>query len=461
MDVYGAALRNVLFPTWERVRGRPTLALLRYLEHMERASRDQLHDLRSGFLRRLVRHAVHHTAHYADKLGGLGIEAGDIRSVDDLAKLPVLERAEAVESLERRTARIPPVVVVKGSSGTTGIPMEVRYNAESRHWRDAIKWRGYGWAGYRVGDKALHFWGRLAVGPPGRFGKLKVELDHLLRRDTYFDCGNRGDDNLRAVARWIRRERPTIVLAYSQALGDLSRFINREGMRDWPDIPVICGAEKVLPDDRAHMVQAFGPGVFETYGCREFMLMGSECEMHDGLHESMENLVVELLVREPGGTWRAAMPNEPGEVVVTDLHNLACPLIRYVTGDIAIARVDIPCACGRTLRRFGPVEGRVTETLRDAAGNPVNGLMFSILFVSLLEHVRQFQAVQKVDGHLIVRVVPKNGGTTIAPAAETLSRDFVAKYMPGTRFSIEVVDDIPLTAAGKRRLVVVEKPPAG
>lgn len=459
MDVYGRALRNVLFPTWELVRGRPTLPLLHYLQKMERASADQIHDLRSGLIRRLIRHATHHTAFYRTKLAGLGLEPGDIRTVDDLAKLPVLERAEAVASLEDRTAGVPKVVVVKGSSGTTGIPMEVRYNAESRHWRDAVRWRGYGWAGYRVGDKALHFWGRLAVSP-GRFGKFKADLDHALRRDHYFDCGNRADDNLRTVVEFIRRERPRVILAYSQALGDLARFITRTGARDWPDIPVICGAEKVLADDRVHMVEAFGPGVFETYGCREFMLMGSECEAHDGLHESMENLVVELLVRGPGGGWRAAAPGETGEVVVTDLHNLACPMIRYATGDLAVARRDAPCGCGRTLRRFGPVEGRVTETLRDAQGNPVNGLIFSILFVSLLEHVRQFQAVQKLDGHLIVKVVPLHGGT-LAPAAEKLSRDFVAKYMPGTRFTIEVVDDIPLTAAGKRRLVVVEKPAAG
>jgi phenylacetate-CoA ligase len=197
--------------------------------------------------------------------------------------------------------------------------------------------------------------------------------------------------------------------------------------------------------------------VFETYGCREVMMMGCECEEHDGLHESMENLVVELIVREPNGAIRAAKPGELGEVVVTDLHNLACPLIRYVIGDQAYERENRPCACGRTLRRFGPVEGRVAETMRDVNGNPVNGLLFSILFVSLLEHTRQFQAVQKKDGHLILKVVPLHGGRVLAPAAEKLSRDFVGKYMPGTRFTIEVVEDIPLTAAGKRRVVVVER----
>jgi phenylacetate-CoA ligase len=458
MDVYATTLRSVLFPAWERLRGRPTVQLIEYLRATERASRDEIHDLRSGFLRRLLRHAHRHTAFYRQRFADLGMEPDDIRTVEDLVKLPILERAEAVASLEDRTASAPPrVSVTKGSSGTTGTPMVVRYNAESRHWRDATRWRGYGWAGYHYGDKALHFWGVLAV-PPGRFGKLKADVDHALRRDTYVDCGLRTDENLQKVVEWIRRERPSIVLAYSQALADLARFINRTDGRTWDTIPVICGAERVWPQDRVAMVEAFGPAVFETYGCREFMLMGSECEHHDGLHESMENLVVEIIVREPDGTIRHALPGEQGEVCVTDLHNLACPLIRYVTGDLAIQREDTPCPCGRTLRRFGPVEGRVSETLRDVHGNPVNGLLFSILTVSLTDTVRQFQAIQHLDGNLTLKVVPL--GPTLDPAVERLAREFVGKYMPGTRVQLDVVAEIPLTAAGKRRLVIVEKPAA-
>jgi phenylacetate-CoA ligase len=458
MDVYATALRSVLFPAWERLRGRPTLQLIAFLGRTERASRDELDDLRTGLLRRVLRHADRHTAFYKQRFAELGLVPGDITTIEDLGKLPLLERAQAVASLDERTADTPPVAVVKGSSGTTGVPMVVKYNAESRHWRDATRWRGYGWAGYRPGDKALHYWGVLAVGP-GRFGKLKADLDHALRRDHYIDCGLRTDERMTAVVEEIRRLRPTVILAYASAIADLARYINRTGARSWDTIPVICGAERLWPADRAAMIDAFGPAVFETYGCREFMLMGSECEYHDGLHESMENLVVEIVVREPGGTVRAARPGEEGEVVVTDLHNLACPLIRYVTGDLAIAREDVPCACGRTLRRFGPVEGRVVETLRDANGAPVNGLVFSILFVSLTDKVRQFQAVQRADRHIVVKVVPF--GATIHPEVERLSREFLAKYLPGVPFSIDVVPDIPLTAAGKRRLVVVEQPAAG
>jgi phenylacetate-CoA ligase len=456
MDVYGTVLRSVLFPAWERLRGRPTVPLLDYLRGTERASRDDLDDLRAGFLRRLLRHAVRHTTFYRARFADAGVTPEDIRTVDDLGKLPLLERAEAQGTLEERTAGAPPrVAVTKGSSGTTGQPMIVRYNAESRHWRDAIRWRGYGWAGYRYGDRALHYWGTVAI-PPGRLGRWKADLDHALRRDTYLDCGNRSDANMAAVVAELRRLRPRAILAYAQAAAELARYVNRTGARDWETIPVICGAERVWPSDRAAMVEAFGPAVFETYGCREFMMMGTECEQHDGLHESMENLVVEIVVREPGGGIRAARPGEQGEVVVTDLHNLACPLIRYVTGDLAVARADTPCACGRTLRRFGPVEGRVTETLRDGDGNPVNGLTFNILMVSLSDKVKQFQAHQRADNQLTLRLVPH--GDRLDPAAERVAREFCAKYLKGIPMTIDVVREIPLTAAGKLRLVIVDKP---
>src|SRR5581483_3500329 len=165
-----------------------------------------------------------------------------------------------------------------------------------------------------------------------------------------------------------------VLLCYTQAGADLARFINDRGLRDWDTIPVICGAERLYPVDREALVQAFGPAVFETYGCREVMLIGSECERHDGLHLSAENLIVEVIV-----DGRPARPGETGEVVITDLHNLGMPFIRYANGDLATAMDDSACACGRSLPRIGSIEGRVTETLRDAEGGRVSGLVFNVM----------------------------------------------------------------------------------
>jgi phenylacetate-CoA ligase len=208
------------------------------------------------------------------------------------------------------------------------------------------------------------------------------------------------------------------------------------------------------PHDRAQLHEAFGPA-FETYGCREVMLIGAECEAHDGMHTSMENLVVEVIVREPDGTVRAARPGEVGEVAITDLHNLSCPMIRYITGDLAIGRAETRCACGRGLAAIGPIDGRVTETLHDADGNAVGGMVFNVL-IAVLDHVaRNFQVIQKADGSVIMKVVP-NGGPTLPEKDHRAICDVAAKYLHGTRFAIEYVDEIPLTSAGKRKVVIVE-----
>ena len=455
LDLYGTILGRALYPAWERLRGRPTFELLHQLQRTERASLDELTTMRIGFLRRLVQHAYEHTAHYRSAMDAIGMKPGDITTLDDLRKLPLLERAIAQTSVEARTAAWPAVAVTKTTSGSTGQPLEVRFSAESRHWRDAIRWRGFGWAGYRMGHKAMHLWGVAAV-PPSRLMRAKIALDRKLRRDVYTSCMVRSNEHLLEMVHLIRSEKPQALAGYAQALADLARFVNREGLRTWGTIPVVYGAERLWEHDRADLAKAFGPAVFETYGCREFMLMGMECEAHDGLHESAENLIVELIVREADGTTRIARPGEQGEVAVTDLHNLACPFIRYLTGDLATARAPTRCPCGRTLPMFGAVEGRVTDTMRDAQGNPVEGILFNILFLNMAKHTRQFQAVQRADGSLVLKVVPTVEGR-LPPEVEALIREFVGTHLRGIPLVIEIVSEIPLTKAGKLRRVVVER----
>jgi len=122
-----------------------------------------------------------------------------------------------------------------------------------------------------------------------------------------------------------------------------------------------------------------------------------------------------------------------------------------------VARSDARCACGRGLVRIGPIEGRITETLVDGVGRAVSGLVFNILLASIGGAARSFQVVQKLDRSIVFKVVPSSGDRL--PDRETkLLRDHTQRYLPGVPFTIEVVDDIPLTPAGKRRVVVVEKP---
>ncbi len=453
-DLYGTLLGRILFPAFESARGRPTVSLLRHVEATQWWSLPQLRDLQMGYLRRLLRHAYLHTAHFRRLFDEHGVVPDRMKDLSELSRIPVMTRDIAQRSFEDRMASAPPKVAVrKASSGTTGQPMVVAYNAESRHWRDATRWRGYGWAGYRIGKRAMHYWAAPLANTP-RWVRFKADVDHLIKRDLYIDSSPRGEQALSAAIASLRKFQPEVIVGYSQGMAALARFVNERELRDWGDIPVLCGAERLLPHDREAMRAAFGPP-FETYGCREVMLIASECDQHDGMHTSMETLIVELLVRGADGSVRAARPGESGEVAVTDLHNLANPLIRYLTGDLAVARSEEVCKCGRQLPRIGPIEGRITETMFDGQGRAVSGLLFSILFVPLATAATQFQVTQKKDRSITLKLVPK--GERLDPKAEQVARDFVTKYLPGCPFQIEVVDDIRPTAAGKRQLVVVEK----
>src|SRR6185436_1803827 len=107
----------------------------------------------------------------------------DLKSRAQFAELPLLTR-EIVR--ERYEDLVDPAHrgqnIKKGTSGSTGKPLKFEYSRNSECWRQAIKVRGYRWAGYRPGVKTFFYWAAVAAGAPN----LKVRLDRALRRETFF-----------------------------------------------------------------------------------------------------------------------------------------------------------------------------------------------------------------------------------------------------------------------------------
>jgi phenylacetate-CoA ligase len=425
----------------------------RELERTQWCSLDELHALQASSLRRLLDHVARNVPYAAARYLRAGVNPHEIKRVEDLSRLPLLTREEAMEHLGERKSVAPPLpAIAKMTSGTTGRPLAFAYDHGSEYWRQATKLRGYAWAGYRPGDRSFHFWGSPLLTAPPLTKKVKTSIDQSLRREHYVDCTERSDEALERVVEQLCRVKPKVLLCYAQAGAALARYVNRTGKRSWPDMPVIAAAERLFPADRAALVEAFGPGVFETYGNREVMLIAAECEAHAGLHTSMENLIVELVIRD-GDEARSARPGEVGEVALTDLHNYGAPFIRYLTGDLAVEEAHERCACGRWLKRLKAVEGRATDTLRDGAGRPVSGLFFNVLFSQLADRVRQFQVVQRKDGAVDLRLVPAGGldGSFI----ETL-KQHASRHLPGVEIRPEILTELPPDRGGKLRVVVVE-----
>jgi phenylacetate-CoA ligase len=445
---YAALFSAILMPWWERVvRRRDTLKYLEYLEASQWLPRELRAEREVIELRALLSYAGEHIPYYRALFRQERFDPRGVASRSDLQGLPVLTR-EIVR--ERYADLVDPAHrgrnLKKGTSGSTGTPLKFEYSLTSECWRQAVRLRGYRWAGYRPGLKTFYYWAAVSGARPS----LKMRADRTLRRETFVDSMKQDTASRQAALALFRKIRPHLVVCYTQSCAQFARWIRDEGLRDWNDIPVICGAEAVLPGDRAVLASAFGPAIFETYGSRETMLMAAECEAHDGMHIQEENLVIEVLRNK-----RAAPPGEPGDVVITDLHNFGMPLIRYLNGDVAILDDLNICACGRGLPKLSRVDGRRADTLVDRDGNGIPGIVFHVLFSDARrEIVRQFQAVQRESGAVVLKVV--RGREFSDDAFEAITRRF-SEYLRGLPFSVEFHETIaPHTRSGKLRTIIAE-----
>lgn len=447
--LYARAYEALFYPAWQRVvRRRPIgvhLQVLQATQWLEPEERDRL-QLES--LRALLDYAGRNITYWRELFGSLRFDPRDMRTVGDLAALPVLTR-ETIG--ERYDDLVDPAHrgrnIQKGTSGTSGVPLKFEYCNESEAWRQATRLRGYGWAGYRMGLPTVHYWGTGSGLPTGLAGG-KIHLDRALKREVYVDAIKQDEQSLGQTASLLVRMKPHCIIAYTQALAAFARWANDRGVRDWPDIHVLCGAEALLPHDREAIVQAFGPHIFETYGSRETMLIAAECEVHEGMHLSDENLLVEI-----ARNGQALPPGKPGDVLITDLHNYGMPLIRYANGDLATMAETGPCACGRRLRKLARVEGRQSDTLRDANGDPVPGMMVISLLASEAGLLRAFQGVQKANGEIELRIVRGRDWDEVR-FDKTARR--IEAYFKGLPFRVSYWDEIPALKSGKRHPILIE-----
>jgi phenylacetate-CoA ligase len=250
---------------------------------------------------------------------------------------------------------------------------------------------------------------------------------------------------MRQFATALLRYRPAVLQAYSNTLGLFARFVEDEGIVGIRPRGIVCSAEVLTDENRALIERVFRCRVFNRYGCREFAVIGSECNQHNGLHVNDENLLVEVLV---GGIPRE---DEEGEIVVTDLRNLAMPMIRYRIGDMGVM-TRTRCSCGRGLRLMKLVGGRTTDFLTSTAGRKVSGIVIATYVITNLGGIRQIQFVQEEPRRVVARLVKGlDFGSATIPELVRRVREYLGGDM---QVDVEYVDSVPLTPSGKYRFSI-------
>ncbi|HWU76440.1 MAG TPA: phenylacetate--CoA ligase family protein [Rhodanobacter sp.] len=446
---YEKAFSQVLYPAWETgLRRRHTQTYLVDYQRDQWLPPEQIAALQWQRLKRLLEHCEREVPYYRRRWRELGITVADIHNLDDYARLPVLTKAEIRQHFDELKAdswhgRL----LYKATGGSTGDPMRFGYTRESYERRTAVMWRGYDWAGSRMGRRTLFLWGG-AVGEPGRMQQFKDRIYNAAFARHMLNSFNMTEANMIEFADAIDRYRPQVIVGYVGPLVRLAQWLIANRRQPWRPHSIIGAAESLHEFQRKIIEQAFGCPAFNTYGCREFMLIASECERREGLHVNADHLVVELQ-RQP------SVPTEqPGEVVITDLFNYGMPFMRYLNGDVATA-ASHACSCGRGLPLLKRVDGRKLDAIRTPAGHLLPGEFFPHMLKDVPGLVR-FQAVQRRLDQLDLALVR---GTGFDESSLDYIRHELAKVVGDSlELRCHFVDDIPLTPSGKSRVTISELP---
>ena len=383
---------------------------------------------------------------YAAKVGMDRAELERLELPAESYRLPIWTRADQVALWDAGADSPVPGAFAHSTGGSTGVPVRFHVTRESYEWRTAVSDRGYGWAGAEEGRKAFFVWGA-AIDKAARLQRWKEDLHHAVQRRRFFNSFQFDAERKNACCAAIERYRPAAVIGYAGNLVDLALYVrdNPDKLR-WRAESVLTAAEGLHPGQRELLESTLGAAVFETYGSREFMLIGMECSAHAGYHISSDNLVVEA-VRDDGSP---AKPGESGRILVTDLHNMATPFIRYEIGDIG-ALTNEPCSCGLPFPRLLRVDGRIQEAITKKDGSTLTALFIPHLMKEFT-WVDGYQIAQQEPGEIDVRLLASRDPTRedTAPIEQKLKEQLGSDM----RITFRRVSSLQKSRSGKTPIVV-------
>jgi phenylacetate-CoA ligase len=439
--------RYVLLPAFEG--GLKRRRVFRYWKELERSQwlpAGELERLQFERLQRLLRETYTHCPYYRETWGRHGLDPNRLQAPGEFQRWPVIDREMVRTNRLSMRSQAPGIrLLAKSTGGSTGVPLHFDFDWESNDRRFAAWHRGYSWAGAGPGTKQFYFWGG-RLGEQATWQRWKDRLYNRLYRRLVVSSFDFREDQAAQLLTRFNRYRPDVLVAYTNPLYVWARVMAERGMQPYRPRAIVVGAEKLHGFQRTLMERVFQAPVFETYGTREFMLLGAECERHQGLHLTMENILLEVLDDQ----GRPTPSGEEGNVVVTDLTNQGMPFIRYASGDRAVAGWGV-CSCGRGLPLLKKVVGRRLDVLRTPDGRLLAGEFFPHLLKDF-PAVRQFQVVQQALDRVQLRVVL--AGSWGEVDWNRLNQEVSKVLGPAVRLELLPVNEIPLTGAGKFRVVV-------
>ncbi len=405
---------------YDLLKGTHVRKTMRFLRDSQDWSLEELERLQAEKLERLLEGVRAEVPFFRSPVTGYRLP--DNRTIERFDDCPILDRQiamEAGDSLLSDNINLKKCKVSR-TGGTTGPPLRLYRDTETRSWALAAYYRFYEWMGIEPGMPEVELWGSTTVQnsksvipseaegqnfprtsslvPRASIQNIKSESINRINRFRNFNAFSFNDANLAEVAVKLQKFRPALIRGYLSAILLLADYIKRNNIKGINPIAVSSTSETLFPEYRKKIEEIFQAPLFNQYGCGECNSIAFECKEHNGMHISMEHCILES--------------DENNNLIVTNLDNYSQPFIRYKNGDIG--QIDTsPCACGNPAPRLIKLQGRASENIILKDGSSVNGIFFANLldqegFINSDKMLR-FQVVQDKEGEIEFKAEIKSG----------------------------------------------------
>lgn len=385
-------------------------------------------------IQKLLRHAVETTAYYAPYFG---------KQQFCLTDFPVMNKQLYREHydafLSTHFLNAPDNRVMK-TSGSTGTPFQIVQNREKilRNTASALVIGRLG--GYRLGDRQA--FARVWV-QGYRKGALRAKMENLFP----VDASQLDSAHLAQVGNLLVEKRITSIIGYASYLSILSNYLVGVGRKsNQYRVKSILSISEHLPTRaRTRLKALFSCTVNAQYSNEENGVMGTQ-EGGEEYYLDSSSWHFEILNVDSD---EPAPDGQLGRIVITDLYNYAFPMIRYDTGDMAVAKRAVEGKTGRYWLFLLDLYGRRSDVVFDLMDRPVSPRLISTMmhdFATRDSALIQWQFIQLAQRRYCFRIVSRDG------FREDVLR---AKFNPlfGEEIQIEHLHEIPVLASGKRKAI--------
>ena len=408
----------------------------------EKFSKQEIKNYQDEQLKKIIKYSYNNVPYYKELFDANKLSINDIKSQDDLWKIPILTKNDVKINFNKlKSSKYPKQLLNLGNtSGTTGTPLKIYRDINSIIFENATVWRQWNWAGVKTGDNIAVLRGERIISqdinnsPYWLYDKitkrLKLSPIHIKdeNMDKYIDAINHFECR-------VLQAYPSNAYILAQYLIKNNKQLKLEA--------VFTSSEPLHLYQRETIEKAFQCKVWDFYGMAERVVSASECSNHNGLHINEEYGITEFL-------YNNEISKEKGTIVGTTLHNYGMPLIRYRTGDFAQIK-DYECKCGSKHRLINPIETKSEDMIITRDGKYISPSTVTHIFKPL-KNISESQIIQHDEDNYEIRIV--EDGVFSKENKNILEKR--AKELVGTTSNVHVnvVSKIERTSSGKFRWII-------